>query len=81
MTKGAREKLIREAISDRLRVLRTESGASQTQLATAMCVSVTQYQKYESGENRISSCKVVMLCEFLKRQPNDLLDNLKLKRK
>ena len=80
-TKGIDETLLRDAIGKRLRVLRTRAGASQTQVATAMRVSTTQYQKYETAENRIACCKAVLACKFLKAPIGDLLENLKLIRK
>ena len=80
-TKGIVENSLKEAIAERLRALRIAGGASQTQMAAAMCVTVTQYQKYEYGQNRIACCRAVLVCKFLKIPITDLLANLKLKRK
>lgn len=53
-------------VSKRLKMRRIYLGISQQELGKAADVSIQQVQKYEKGENRISSGKLFSFAKFLK---------------
>ncbi|MGR6431048.1 helix-turn-helix domain-containing protein [Rhizobium sp. PAMB 3174] len=48
-----------------VRILRTQKGISQTELADAIGITFQQVQKYEKGSNRISASRLHQIAEFL----------------
>jgi transcriptional regulator with XRE-family HTH domain len=52
-------------IGARMRVGRTASGLSQTDLGEKLGVSFQQVQKYERGVNRVSAARLFDICEAL----------------
>lgn len=61
-------------VSSRLRLMRTERGISQPKMAEALGVTVGQYHKYETGENRLTPGRIFDACAFLKIKPGVLFD-------
>ncbi len=53
-------------IGQRIKIFRKYSKISQKQLASELDVSFQQFQKYESGENRISAVGLWKISCFLK---------------
>ena len=52
-------------VGQRIRVLRTERGLSQSELASAIHITYQQLQKYESGRNRVSASRLYSIaCIF-----------------
>lgn len=52
-------------IGERLRVLRTANGLTQSELGQALDVSFQQINKYEKGVNRISAGKLCRAAQLL----------------
>ena len=52
-------------IGERLKLLRFASGLSQKDVAKNLEISFQQYQKYESGTNRISAVKLYALAQLM----------------
>lgn len=48
----------------KLRKIRKNHGLSQKEVAAIIGVTFQQYQKYESGENRIPANSLVIFCEL-----------------
>ena len=53
-------------VSKRIRERRLLLGINQHELASAVCVSIQQIQKYEKGTNRVSSGKLYDFSKLLK---------------
>lgn len=51
---------------ERLRIIRTERGLSQRQIAEALGVSVNSISQYENGKRFPDEKTIVGLCEFFK---------------
>lgn len=56
---------IDKAISARIRKVRNEKGVTQTVLGERIGVTFQQVQKYESGLNRVSAGRIVVIAEAL----------------
>ncbi len=56
---------IDKAISARIRKVRNEKGVTQTVLGERIGVTFQQVQKYESGRNRVSAGRIVVIAEAL----------------
>ncbi|MGE5548481.1 MAG: helix-turn-helix domain-containing protein [Solirubrobacterales bacterium] len=52
-------------VGEKLRLMRTLRGYSQTELATRVGLTFQQVQKYESGANRISASRLWEIAEAL----------------
>ncbi len=52
-------------VGGRVRLRRTLLGMSQTEVGKALGVSFQQFQKYESGFNRIAASRLYHLCHIL----------------
>ena len=52
-------------VGSRVRALRKSAGLTQTQLARRCGVKFQQVQKYETGANRVSASRMVMLARVL----------------
>ena len=52
-------------LGNNIRIIRTASGRSQSDAAEAIDVTFQQFQKYESGENRIPIDRLISLAGFL----------------
>lgn len=63
-------------IGERLRILRTLAGLSQSELAHTIGVTYQQLQKYEYGRNRISACQIYLLARALAREPAEFFHGL-----
>ena len=53
------------AVGQRIRMLRTDVGLSQTTLAQALGVTFQQVQKYEKGVNRVGAGRLTRIAEAL----------------
>jgi len=62
---GNRTRPIDQHVGERIRLLRTERGLTQEQLAAALEVSYQQVQKYETGANRISAGRIYEIARKL----------------
>ena len=62
---GNRTRPIDQHVGERIRLLRTERGLTQEQLAAALEISYQQVQKYETGANRISAGRIYELARKL----------------
>ncbi|WP_080580048.1 helix-turn-helix domain-containing protein [Sinorhizobium fredii] len=60
-------------IGSRIRHFRQAHGLSQTDLASAIGVTFQQMQKYEKGQNRISTSALILICKTLGITPNDVI--------
>jgi transcriptional regulator with XRE-family HTH domain len=54
-----------QQVAENIRRFRNERGWSQEQLGEAVGVTFQQIQKYENGKNRITIGRLVMICEVL----------------
>lgn len=54
-----------QGIGNRIAVLRTAHGLSQSQLAEALGISFQQVQKYEAGKNRIGAGRLQAIADRL----------------
>lgn len=59
-----REKEISVIVGQNMRTLRAMLGMSQSTLADKLGITFQQVQKYESGMNRVSAPKLVMMSEI-----------------
>ena len=62
---GNRTRPIDQHVGERIRLLRTERGLTQEQLAAALEISYQQVQKYETGANRISAGRIYEIARKL----------------
>lgn len=60
-------------IAQQLKRCRERSGLSQMELAAQLGVSHQQYQKYESGQNRVSGSVIIRSALLLNVSPNEFL--------
>lgn len=67
------------ACGELIKLLRKNSGMSQTDLANAIGITFQQVQKYERGANRVSVSRLYVIAEALKVQPYELLPEMKRK--
>lgn len=63
-------------IGNRVRARREALRITQAQLANGIGVTFQQVQKYERGNNRISSARLLRIAAFLKTTGADLLGEL-----
>ncbi len=66
------------AVGNRVKQLRRLRKISQTELAEMIGVTFQQVQKYESGHNRISISRFVMICGALNQHPSFFFDDEQL---
>lgn len=66
-------------IGNRIAVLRSARGMSQTELGQALGISFQQVQKYEHGRNRISAARIQIIADLMEvpvevlfNEPNDI---------
>lgn len=64
-------------VGDKLRLMRTLRGFSQTELATRVGLTFQQVQKYESGANRISASRLWEISEALDTPIGFFFDGLR----
>lgn len=64
-------------VGDKLRLMRTLRGYSQTELATRVGLTFQQVQKYESGANRISASRLWEISEALDTPIGFFFDGLR----
>ena len=64
-----------KAIGLRLKTFRMQRRLSQTALGDKLGVTFQQVQKYENGTNRLSSAKLILLCDLLHVKPEQILGN------
>lgn len=60
------EKQLNKLVGSRLRYLRCVNGLTQEAVSRELAVAPQQIQKYEKGENRISSGNLYLLAELFK---------------
>ena len=73
---GNRTRPIDQHVGERIRLLRTERGLTQEQLAAALDVSYQQVQKYETGANRISAGRIFEIARKLGVEVGYFFDGL-----
>jgi transcriptional regulator with XRE-family HTH domain len=64
-------------VGEKLRLMRTLRGLSQTELATRVGLTFQQVQKYESGANRISASRLWEISEALDTPIGFFFDGLR----
>lgn len=64
-------------VGDKLRLMRTLRGLSQTELAGKVGLTFQQVQKYESGANRISASRLWEIAEALDTPIGFFFDGLR----
>lgn len=64
-TKPKQSTPVDQGIGNRIAVLRTAHGLSQSQLAEALGISFQQVQKYEAGKNRIGAGRLQAIADRL----------------
>ena len=57
-------------VGQRIRAVRRVRGVTQTELAEKVGVKFQQVQKYETGMNRVSCSRLVMIAEALEADPS-----------
>lgn len=62
--KSERERQISLMVGQNIKTLRAMTGISQTALAEQLGLTFQQVQKYETGMNRVSAPKLVMMAEI-----------------
>ena len=62
------------AVSARIRLHRQRRGVSQQFMAEQLGVTYQQWQKLETGMNRISAGRVIMIANALSVAPSEFLD-------
>lgn len=60
-----------------IKALRIINGMTQTNLADKLDITFQQVQKYESGVNRISACRLYYIAEALSIKPGYFYDRIK----
>ena len=63
-------------IGKRMRELRHVNNISQVELGQELGVSFQQIQKYEKGANRVSTGRLVQICQALECSITDLAEGL-----
>lgn len=63
-----------ELIGINLKARRKAAGITQMAAADALGISWQQYQKYESGKNRLSASRLAAVAEIFRCSPLDILD-------
>lgn len=64
-TKPKQSTPVDQGIGNRIALLRTANGLSQSQLAEALGISFQQVQKYEAGKNRIGAGRLQAIADRL----------------
>jgi transcriptional regulator with XRE-family HTH domain len=67
-SKAIRQRGVQEAdkvVGQRIRARRNQQGLGQAELGNALGVTFQQIQKYEKGTNRVSTGRLVQICEAL----------------
>ena len=62
-------------VGQNIRIFRTAKGISQTELGSAVGVTVQQIQKYENGANRVGSSRLFKIAEVLEVPIGRFFDN------
>lgn len=62
-------------IGEAIRRRREAVGLTQAAVGQAVGVTFQQVQKYERGENRVASSKLLLIAEVLRCDPGDLLSD------
>jgi transcriptional regulator with XRE-family HTH domain len=76
MSHDEKESALMHMIGQRLRWWRRKRAITQPAIAHHIGVSVQQYQKYESGKNRLSISKALMIAEGMEVPFAELFDVL-----
>ncbi|MDK1490501.1 helix-turn-helix transcriptional regulator [Sinorhizobium sp. 7-81] len=71
-----REKQISVLVGQNIRTLRTLNDISQTALAERLGVTFQQVQKYESGMNRVSAPKLLLMAEIFNTPISTFFSNI-----
>lgn len=75
MNNSEREKTIDKQVGLRVRACRLAKDMTQQDVANKVGVKFQQVQKYETGKNRISISKLVLICEVLGVTVSSVLDD------
>jgi transcriptional regulator with XRE-family HTH domain len=78
-SKVTKQRGVQEAdkvMGQRIKARRNEQGMSQEELGDALGVSFQQVQKYEKGANRVSTGRLVQICQKLQCSISDLAEGL-----
>jgi transcriptional regulator with XRE-family HTH domain len=78
-SKAIRQRGVQEAdkvVGQRIRARRNQQGLGQAELGNALGVTFQQIQKYEKGTNRVSTGRLVQICEALECSITDLAEGL-----
>ncbi|MDF3809290.1 MULTISPECIES: helix-turn-helix domain-containing protein [Rhodopseudomonas] len=62
------------AVARRIKSARLQQGVSQENVAEALGITFQQIQKYETGANRVSAGRIVMIARALDCPVTDLLE-------
>ena len=62
-------------VGQNIRIFRTAKGISQTELGSAVGVTVQQIQKYENGVNRVGSSRLFKIAQALEIPIGRFFDN------
>jgi transcriptional regulator with XRE-family HTH domain len=73
MTRTPAATLVDEGIGARIRERREELGFPQRHVADLVGVTYQQFQKYETGANRVSAANLVKIAAALRLDPAELL--------
>jgi transcriptional regulator with XRE-family HTH domain len=78
-SKVTKQRGVQEAdkvMGQRIKARRNQQGLSQEELGNALGVSFQQVQKYEKGANRVSTGRLVQICETLECSITDMAEGL-----
>ena len=70
-----KERTLNQQLGERLRFFRMLKGFTQADLAAHVGVSFQQVQKWERGQNRLSTARLMMLCELFQINLSDFIQS------
>ena len=60
-------------LSRAVKIMRMKMGRSQKEVAAGIGITFQQYQKYETGDNRIPASRLNDICKFLEVGMTDII--------
>lgn len=75
---NSEEKKFYHILSVYLQIIRKLRGLTQADIANGLDISMQQYQKYETGKNRIPLYRYLQICTILKLDSGNTLNSLAL---
>lgn len=71
-----KEKELNSRIGYKIREIRKKKNMSQEAVANIFNISYQQVQKYESGKNRISAARLILLLHFMKVSTREFFEKI-----